>query len=349
MLASRGEVWEEGFSNRLRIRSATQHGKCNTCIKHKVILRRIGGENELARRAQSQMWGMHLRQQFQDRQFYWNNRALSRAGHDVNGDRIICLIMDSMDRSKWAIPRSEVLGSKSFQGMRRPVMDCTGIIVHGHALNVAFCEPHIPKGANWTIELLSIVFNKLTLMGLDLRCYKVILQADNASKECKSNGVIRFLSWLTARRRIRAARLCFCMAGHNHEDIDQMFSLLGSFLQTQRELHTSQQFLSAITTYVANPAVRPQEHHRDVFKVDAVRAWTLGTKSGVNNLIIMSIWTCSSLSVFMRAFGQFAIIINCTWFDVFNQRATNRSHPLSHPLSAFRVGGLSQWPGTLLC
>ena len=267
------EVWEDGFSNRLRIRSASQHGKCNTCLKHKYIMKKLGAD-DLARAAQAKLWGIHLRQQFADRQTYWNNRSLSCLGCDIKGEKTICLIIDSMDRSKWAIPRSTVLSSKSFNGLARPVMDCTGVLCHGSLACVAFCEPHIAKGAEWTIELLSFVFNKLTeSCGLDLRQYEVWIQADNASKEAKSNSVLRYLSYCVGRRRLRAARLSFCMSGHNHEDIDQYFSLLGSYLQTQDELHSADEFTNAIKRYMSNPSVRPLEACREVVKIDAVRAW----------------------------------------------------------------------------
>lgn len=239
-------------------------------------MKKIGDDNELARVAQAKMWGLHLQQQFEDRQVYWTNRSLSRIGQDIDGEKVVTLIIDSMDRSKWAIPRSEVLAAKSFNGLHRPVLDCAGIIAHGHYLAIAFSEPHLPKGANWTIELLSILFHRLVLNGCDLRQYRVIIQADNASKEAKSNSVLRYLSYMIARKRIRAARVCFCMSGHNHEDIDQMFSLLGAFLATQRELRSPQEFLGAVNTYLSNPSVRPEERNREAIKVDSVRAWIFG-------------------------------------------------------------------------
>lgn len=230
-------------------------------------------QDELARSAQAALWAKHLQQQFRDRQAYWNARSMSRLGHNFSGQKTIALILDSMDRSKWAIPRSSVLSSKSMHGLARPVMDCTGCIVHGSFAMVAFCEPHIQKGGDWTVELLSIVFSRLTEIGLDLRSCDVWIQGDNASKELKSNSVLRVLSLMVARRRLGSAKMCFCLSGHNHEDIDQFFSLLGTFLQSRSELHTPAEFTQAIHEYVGNPSVRPREATKDVMKIDQVRSW----------------------------------------------------------------------------
>ena len=97
----------------------------------------------------------------------------------------------------------------------------------------------------------------------------------NCSKEAKNNSLCRYLAALCARGRIHSARMHFCASGHSHEDIDQFFSLLGTFLQSQSELHDPGQFLDAVRKYLSNRSVRPLERGRDVVKIDQVRSWTL--------------------------------------------------------------------------
>ena len=185
------------------------------------------------------------------------------------------MIVDSMDRSKWVVPRSAALQSKSFSSLIRPVLDCTGVIVHGHYVGIAFAEPHVIKGSDWSCELVVAVLEKLTQSGLDLRSFDLRLHADNCTKELKNNSLCRLLGLLVARGRVRRASLECLQTGHSHEDVDQFFSLLGTFLQTQTEVHSPTEFMVAVRQYLSNPSVRPQEKIREVLKLDRVRAWLL--------------------------------------------------------------------------
>jgi hypothetical protein len=137
----------------------------------------------------------------------------------------------------------------------------------------AFGYPGVIKGANWTCELLTFVFDKLVQSGIDLRHYEINLQSDNATKESKNNSVARMLSFYVSRGLIRCARMHYCVSGHSHEDIDQYFSLLGSYLQTQSELHDPEQFAESLRRYLSNTSVRPLERMREVVQVDQVRDW----------------------------------------------------------------------------
>ena len=238
-------------------------------------MRRLS-QNQAALACQSRLWGAHMNKQFSDREVYWSNRSMSRLGQDLSGERVLTLIIDSMDHAKWALPRSGYLAAKQFNSLQRPHMDCTAVICHGHSVTVAFAEPHIVKGSDFTCELILYVLDQLTRAGLDLREYHINIQADNCSKECKNNGVVRLVSFLCSRRSIRSARLLFCVSGHSHEDVDQFFSLLGSFLQTQSELHDPPQFMNALKSYLGNRAVRPDEPMRDVVKIDRFRDWMPG-------------------------------------------------------------------------
>ena len=229
-------------------------------------------QNKEALAMQARLWG-NMEKQFQDRQTYWNLRSISRLGQDVNRNSSICLIIDGMDRAKWSVPRSAVLAAKSLNGLQRPNLDCTGIIVHGHMVCTAFGYPGVIKGANWTCELLTFVFDKLVQSGIDLRHYEINLQSDNATKESKNNSVARMLSFYVSRGLIRCARMHYCVSGHSHEDIDQYFSLLGSYLQTQSELHDPEQFAESLRRYLSNTSVRPLERMREVVQVDQVRDW----------------------------------------------------------------------------
>lgn len=237
-------------------------------------MRRLS-DNEEARKAQGVQWSRHMERQFSDRRVYWDNRGLSRLGAEgPNTDgKCICIIVDSMDHSKWTLPRSALLQSKTFGNFVKPHLDCTAAICHGHFLLVGFGESHVSKGADWTIELLTYMLGRLRQLGLDLREYQIILQSDNATKEAKNNACLRWLSYLTARGSIRSGRLN-CLVSGRREDVDQFFSLLGSFLSHEAaEMYSPDQFMSALRKYLDNPSIRPLEGTKEVIKIDKLRDW----------------------------------------------------------------------------
>ncbi len=140
---------------------------------------------------------------------------------------------------------------------------------------MVLADQTVVKGANFTIELLLHAFDKLTRAGIDLRHAEVNVQCDNCSKEAKSNAVLRLLSVLVGKRRLGSARLQSLQSGHSHEDIDQFFSLLGSFMSTKKELYNPEHVLNELRTYLSNPAVRPREGMKNAYMVSSTRDWPL--------------------------------------------------------------------------
>lgn len=149
------KVWEESFSNRLRLRPSSQHSKCTTCVTHKAIMKKLSSHKE-ALAFQSRLWGQHMEKQFADRQTYWRYRSYSRHGADINGRPTVCLIIDSMDHCKWSVPRTSVLAAKSMNGLIRSILTCAGIIIHGHLVATILGHPGVAKGGNWTPPLVLI-------------------------------------------------------------------------------------------------------------------------------------------------------------------------------------------------
>ena len=270
-------MWEDNFSQKLKIRAPTSHKVCSECTKHKYIIKKCIC-NRAAADAQSRMWSRHLQRQYNDRVYYWDLRAASRLGKNVSGQKTLTIIIDSMDRSKWALPRSEALMSKHLGTMHRPNLDVTAAICHGHLCAIYFAEPSIVKGSSWTCEVLCNLLHCLCMQGVDLRDYEVCLHGDNCSKEIKCNSIARLLSLLVSRRRVRRAQLQTLVSGHSHEDVDAFFALLGGYLQTQSELHNPEDFEDAVSRFLSNRSVRPNEPVCLVQRVSQVRDWSLRLK-----------------------------------------------------------------------
>ena len=75
---------------------------------------------------------------------------------------------------------------------------------------------------------------------------------------------------------IRCARLRMLRSGHSHEDVDQMFGRLSSFLNRRARRATGpHQFKEIIQDWLDNHLDRPYERNRYAVMVDLIRDWTL--------------------------------------------------------------------------
>lgn len=260
------------------IRPSSQHSKCSLCVRYKLILKRLK-RNIPARAAQMSILRSHLAKQYADRTVYWAARAESKMGHKPDGTQVIAVTIDSIDHSKFAVPRSQCMSSKSFAQFIRPCLGVTMAIIHGHCTLIFVSEPHLPHDSSWTSEVIAFSLNVLREQypHIDYRKCHVSLHGDNSSKELKNNSVLRLLSGLTSTRRVRSASLSTLMSGHSHEDIDQSFSSLAAWVQAQSEVHTTDAFCQTMQSWLDQAQIRPDEPFKKVYRVDQVRAWNLAS------------------------------------------------------------------------
>lgn len=272
---SHAEVWMEHFGDKLRIRSSTHHSKCSVCVRHRLIIKRVG--RGPARTSQLQLYQQHLRRQYRDRQQYWQCRAVSRlqasSGEPVSR---VSMILDSMDQAKHCYPRSESMGSKEFQQFYKPKMMNTSVIIHGHAVLVGLSPSNVPGNSSRAAELLAYSMTKSVELGINWSTCFLDLEADNCAKEVKNQTVLRMLGGLTCQHKLAGCQLSFLSSGHSHEDIDAMFSQVASHLTSHRELWTVEDFQQCIQDFFRNPMVRKHEPFREVVLFDQFRDWTLG-------------------------------------------------------------------------
>ena len=194
-----------------------------------------------------------------------------------DGSRLLALTIDSIDHSKFAVPRSPSMSSKAFGQFIRPCLGVTMAICHGHCALVFVSEPHLSHDSSWTAELIAITLNVLAkeFSYIDYRSAHLSLHGDNSTKELKNNSVLRMLSATVSSRRLKSASLNTLMSGHSHEDIDQSFSSLAAWIHSQGDLHTTNQFVDSIQAWLDQPQIRPDEPFKKVYRIDQVRAWIL--------------------------------------------------------------------------
>ncbi|CAK9111173.1 FO synthase subunit 1, partial [Durusdinium trenchii] len=259
-------VWKVEYPH-LKFRPVSTHTLCATCVHHKLMLRSLS-QYILARKKQLELFTLHLKRQYEDRQAYWTLRANSRLrtfGH-------IVLIIDGMDQCKFCWPRSHLMRAKDLSLFQRPKLHITGLIVHGWSLCFSISNSDHPKDSSVSAELICHALTVLSRKCL-LRDTYVHVVSDNTSRETKNNTVLRLLAALTLHGVIHGASLRNLRSGHSHEDIDQVFGSLALFLVKQgKDVQTPDGFVSIIKRF-AETAHRPHESDRRVILLDQHRDW----------------------------------------------------------------------------
>ena len=92
----------------------------------------------------------HYRHQYEDRCIYWALRHASQTSCDT-----LCIIIDSMDKAKFAWPRWSVdRVPKGLEGFHRPRMVLTAAIAHGYCTTLYFADEIQSHGADAFCEVL---------------------------------------------------------------------------------------------------------------------------------------------------------------------------------------------------
>ena len=285
------------FGDKLRVRFANHHSKCTQCLKHRLIIRKLGHCGP-AKRSQCEELNRHLKRQLCDRRTYYFLRAQSRLQSSNPFVAEICCIIDSMDMQKYSWPQTGVMAAKEFNSWPRPRMSTTSCLIHGHAAFTALTHHCLSCNSSRTCEIVSAAISFL-LKHRRIDMSKVVLsvQADNCSKEAKNNGVIRHLAMMVGNGRLGGAQMCFLSSGHSHEDIDAMFGTFRNWLSRYQEILTPAAFVDALDDFFKVPAHRADENFRKVMQMNKWRDWTLAF-----SLISVNQHPLDFLSVTLRSY-----------------------------------------------
>ena len=259
------------------LRERSQHAKCATCIKYRLLIKKLKQDRRAQVRQQDE-YARHLSRQYRDRCVYWASRSLSRQMFGPDGRCTLVIIVDSMDRAKFKFPRSPCMSSKELTSFNRPNVDLTACICHGHSVLLCLAEGTVLKDSSWTCEIICYALDTIAARGiLDLRMTDVILQADNATKELKNMTMLRWGSILLSRHRLLSLELRYLQSGHSHEDIDStLFATIHTALEASAELQEVEDISRVLENVVKKPDFRRQEPQKSVQIVNQVRSWPLG-------------------------------------------------------------------------
>ena len=264
----------------MKFRAASSHAQCTECIKHKSMV--AGLSHHLrARRVQQQLLYDHLQSQFKDRLSYWHMRGKARAkGFEI------CLIQDGMDQAKFMVPRHPMLRAKSMESFNRPKLHVAATICHGRHVAVYLSEPDVAKDSNTSCEMLMHCLHELAKSGVVLSACRVNLQADNTCREVKNGIVMRLMAALVSDGVIQSGRMSFLRSGHSHEDVDQLFGSVSTWMKNKvRSALTSEDFLQALNDFLRQ-LDRPYEPKRFCIKLDQTRDWHPDSISGLQSVFV---------------------------------------------------------------
>ena len=288
------QVWMKDFGGLLRIRSEGHHSRCAICVRHRLIIRRVG--RGPARRQQIIQFKRHLSRQYRDRQIYWGHRCKSRDDAVTGAPAtFISCIVDGMDQQKHSCPRSEAMSSKEFNSWNRPRLQSTTLIVHGHCVLTALSPSNTPAGGSRTMEILAYAMTK-PLSYVHWPNVFLCLEADNCSKELKHQTGLRMFATMIAQCQLRGCEFNYLQSGHSHEDVDAFFSIVSAHIERHRELWDIEAFKTCLESMFKNRSLRPHERIREVVVFDQFHDWILsygwGWKPFFESFIklLMSFW-----------------------------------------------------------
>ena len=143
-----------GWRQKLKFRHVSNHAQCQICqrlksgIKHATTIQRHA--------ACADAYMRHLSGVFSDRQVYQQYKWRA-----MNQRDIVCVMIDSMDKSKFRLPRFPYgRCPKSLETRKRPELGVTAAICHGRGVWVYVSDEDAAGGSDWSLEVLSLTLNK---------------------------------------------------------------------------------------------------------------------------------------------------------------------------------------------
>ena len=208
--------WNVVWRHYLKIRKSSQHSQCNTCFELQRRMHQYGAS--LAVRYQAALdLKQHYADQYADRCLYWSLRHASQMRENV-----LVIIIDAMDKTKFAWPRYPWARLAKSINFPRPRMVLTGAIAHGYCTSFFLASERLTHGADCFLEVLFTTIQQVaticTTNGWNMPEHLVIV-SDNTVAQSKNSYVHLAAAYLVAIRQFKSVTMFYLMIGHTHEDI----------------------------------------------------------------------------------------------------------------------------------
>ena len=140
---------KSGWKAKLKFSPPSSHSKCSICHKLKAQIHHAKGIAEQTDASDKLL--RHLAGQFADRSCYHECRARAKTVGDI-----LCCITDSMDKSKYSLPRyHRGMPPKDVATMIRPSLEVTTTLMHGVGVFTYLSDEDQTSGSNWVLETLN--------------------------------------------------------------------------------------------------------------------------------------------------------------------------------------------------
>ena len=181
----------------------------------------------------------------------------------ANPSAVMSLIIDGAAQDKFAIPYFAERTKSSSSGI--PLMSgIVGVLNHGARKQpggayLYTVPPNQECGSNVFVSCIhwTLHHERKRLQQLGLALPETLhIQADNCSRENKNRFSHGYLEVLVAKGVFRKVTIDYLPKGHTHEDIDQLFSVLGNRVKIARRVNTPDHMRSLFAeTYNPRPIV----------------------------------------------------------------------------------------------
>ena len=139
-------IWLE---EKIKFSPPSAHSKCTICFALKSKIRHAKGIAEQTDASDKLL--RHLAGQYADRAVYHELRNRAKTTGDI-----ICCITDSMDKSKFSLPRYQRgQAPKDVATVDRPSLEVTTTLVHGVGVFTYLGDENQTAGTNWVLETLT--------------------------------------------------------------------------------------------------------------------------------------------------------------------------------------------------
>ncbi|KAI8515611.1 ATP binding [Branchiostoma belcheri] len=242
-------MWNKEFPN-LKIPPRNRFTKCDECEELKKQLKEAKIEddfNALRERRQS-----HLQLANSARQKYYKHIKKAKQ----YPDNYLSIIIDSMDQNKTSLPHFST-PTKNQTSLQQMKIHLTGVLAHGQRKSYVYAwTSKYRMDVNITTNVLIDVLTDISKEKRGRLPSTLYLQLDNSAKENKNKFMIAFCTWLVKLQIFQKVKLGYLMAGHTHEDIDQMFSRFSVRLQRQDATTVTELFRCIEASYAPQPQCR---------------------------------------------------------------------------------------------
>ena len=242
-------IWRCEIGNSIRVRGdSTQFTKCDVCetLKRERI-QRCRTETEKADNMMRQQ--KHDTLNRNERIAYDLRKQESRQ----EPDKVLHLSWDGADQAAYALPYFTNPDKESVK-IYKTTMYLVGVRFYGGDLR-DFVFHHLPifdRGANCSIEVLHRMLTKVYEKKGRLP-KKLYIQLDNCWRENKNKYLFAFLGELVYRGIFDEVIVSFLCKGHTHNENDQTFSVIATYLRNHNDIYCVEDFLKALAAAQQEP------------------------------------------------------------------------------------------------